>query len=328
MVVLSPGVVAASDFSNGKGPFPARDYNPVRLMFLAMPGEEADVLGPGRSQIRMELAESNVIIFENQTNPTAQAVMKFETFRFAFTYRRGITRGIEGGFEIPVLYRDKGILDPFIISVEDAVRRLSPKRVKFTRGSFGGFSVVRAGDTIVSGDRGDLGLGDIALHAKFEVLNEGNAGVGLALRGAVKLPTGKDDLAFGSGKVDLGLGMALQKRIHTKWKIYFNQSVVFPLGTFLDTGFTLNPISTTILAVEWIWSPRFSWVTQIDFFTSPFHGTGVDALDNTVNEATFGFDYALKPHVLWQVYGTENFNVPDIGAAADFTLGTTISYRF
>lgn len=318
----------ASDFSRGKGPLPARNFNPIQLMFLSLPGEEADVLSRGRSQIRMGVSESSVIISEAHPDPNVDAALKFETFRFAFSFKHGVTDRLEGGIEIPVLYRDKGILDPFIISVEKAASRFSPNRIKFTRGSFGGYYIRRNGETLVSGDRGDYGLGDIVLFSKFLARGEGGGWPTLSLRGAVKLPTGSKGKLFGSGKADLGLGLTLQKMMHPRFVIYFNQNVVFPMGRFLYTGFTLNPISTTVLALEWIWSPKFSWLTQIDLYTSPFHGTGVRVLDLGVGEVAFGFDYALRPHVLWQLFGIENINKPYLGAAADFTLLTTVSYRF
>jgi hypothetical protein len=328
MMLMPVAVTNAFDFSQSKGPLSVRNFNPVQLMFLSLSTEEAELLLPGRSQIRMELAESSIIISEIHPNPDVDATLKFETFRFAFSYRYGITDRMEASLEIPVLYRDKGILDPFITSVEEAVSRLSPNRVEFSRGSFGGYSISRNGEILLSGDRGDFGLGDIVLQVKFLTWTEEGRWPALALRGAVKFPTGKKSELFGSGKMDFGLGVALQKTLHPRFVVYLNQNVVFPMGHFLNTDFSLNPISTTVLAFEWVWSPAFSWLTHLDYYTSPFHGTGVQVLDYSVSEIAFGFGYALRPHVLWQLYGIENFNKPYFGAATDFSLLTTVSYRF
>jgi hypothetical protein len=328
LLLMVPRSTWAWDFSEDKGPLPVRNFNPVQLMFLALPVEQADTLPPGRSQMQFELAESNVIITEEHQAPDVKAVLKFETFRFAFSFKHGITDRLEAGIEVPVLYRDKGILDPFIISVEKAVSRLSPKRVEFSRGSYGGYSIQRNGVTLISGDRYDYGLGDVILQGKFLAWEERPGWPAVSFRGAVKFPTGSKSKLYGSGKVDLGVGLALQKRLSASWVFYLNQNVVFPMGRFLYTGFTLNPISTTIMSMEWIWSPRLSWLTQIDFYTSPFHGTGVRLLDFGASEIAFGFDYALRPHVLWQLYGIENLNKPYLESAADFTLLTAVSYRF
>jgi hypothetical protein len=318
----------ASDYSRLKGPLPTRNFNPVQLMFLALPAEEADVLPPGRFQLRFEVGESNVILSETRSSPSVNAVLKFETFRLAFDVKYGLTKRVEAGLEIPLYYRDKGFLDPFIISMEEAFSDLSPKRIQFSRGSFEGYEIRRNGQLLVSGDRGDSGLGDIALYAKFLGFKETSRRPALSMRGAIKLPTGSHGQFFGRSKTDLGLGLVIQKALHSSWVIYLNQNLVLPVGEFLDTGLTLNPISTTILSLEWIWSSRFSWLTQFDLYTTPFHATGINLLDRGVLELAIGFDYALRPHVLWQLFGIENFNRPYIDAAADFTLVTTITYRF
>ena len=327
-LVWPVSITWASDFQDIKGPFPVRNFNPIQLMFLTLPVEAAPLLPAKRSQIRMEMAESSVILSEQHSNPDVDAVLKFETFRFAFALRYGISDRLEAGIEIPVLYRDKGVLDPFIISIEDAFKRLSPKRLKFSRGAFGGFYIDRNGDRLLSGERGDFGLGDISLHTRYLLWQETPTGSALSVHAGIKLPTGREDLLFGRDQVDLGLGLSLQKRVYPKLALHFSQDVVFPLGRFLSTGFTLNPISTTVLALEWIRSSRFSWLLQFDLYTSPFHGTGVSVLDTGVFELAFGFDYALRPHVLWQLYLIENLNKPFLGSAADFTLATTVSYGF
>lgn len=327
-LAISVPPLFAFDFKGVKGPLPVRNYNPVHLMFLSLPVETAAVLPERRSEIRIELAESNVILSEQASDPDVDAVLKFETYRFAFIFRHGISRDLEGGIEIPLLYRGKGVLDPFITSVEEAFKRLSPKRLEFTRGSFGGYRITRSGEVLLQGQNGDFGLGDIALHGKYRLWTESGKRPALSLRAGVKLPTGRERLLYGRDKTDLGVGMILQKRVHPRLALHLQENVVFPLGKFLSTGFTLNPISTTVLAVEWILSPRFSWLTQFDFYTSPFHGTDVEVLDLGTFELALGFDYALRPHVLWQLYVVENFNVPFFGGSADFSLLTAVSYRF
>jgi hypothetical protein len=45
-------------------------------------------------------------------------------------------------------------------------------------------------------------MGDFVLRAKGKVWDEGSVLPGLSTRVAVKLPTGNEDRAFGSGKLD------------------------------------------------------------------------------------------------------------------------------
>jgi len=315
----------ASQASVGGGPFPTRNYNPVQLLFLSLSPERATTLSQGTYEVRLEVAESNTILIESTSR--VDAILKFETFRSSWQLKYGLTDRLEVGLEVPFLYRDGGFLDPFIISVEKSISHLNPDRIRFTDGKFGGYVIQRDGKTIISGQNRQSGLGDVVLSGKYLVLVEGERQPALALRGAVKLPTGDFDRAFGSGDPDVGVGLALQKTLGNRWVFYLNTSVVFPGGNFGATDLTLKPIYTASLAGEFLWTSRFSVVGQIDYDTTPFHGTGIRILDHGVSEGALGLNYRIRPHLLWQLYGIENFNNP-IGAAADFTLATDVAYRF
>ena len=54
---------------------------------------------------------------------------------------------------------------------------------------------------------------------------------------ALKLPTGDEDRAFGSGEVDVGLGAALEKTLGPV-RIYFNAGLTIP---------TEEPFSETVI---------------------------------------------------------------------------------
>ncbi|MEW6324190.1 MAG: DUF3187 family protein [Nitrospirota bacterium] len=319
-----PAAPLVEGFS-GEGPFPTRNYNPVQLLFLSMPAEAATTLARGAYEVKLEYAESNIIVWEK--TPRVDATLKFETFRFSLQLKHGLTDRLEVGLHVPYLYRNGGFLDPFIISVEKAIASFNVDRLTFTNGSFGGYEITIDGETVISGEDRQSGLGDIVLGGKWLALTETRTRPALAVRAALKLPTGDFGRAFGSEHPDVGVGLALQKSVGRRWSLYLNQSVVFPTGDFGGTDITLWPISSTALAVEFRWTPRFSLVGQVDYFTSPFYNTGTQILDKGVTEAVVGFNYRIRPRVLWQLYGIENFNWP-FGAGADFTLGSDVSFRF
>ena len=315
---------AAEQYASG-GPFPTRDYNPVRLLFLALPAEDAAVLAPGGYQIRLELAESSTS--KDQSSPHATATLKFETFIATLDLRYGLPHDAEVGIEIPLLYRGSGFLDPFIQSVENAFSHLSPDQVSFRSNTFGGYLVTHNGEEIVSGGDRQVGIGDIVLYGKMALLDEGVYRPALAARLAVKFPTGNFDLAFGSGKPDVGVGVAAQKTLGPRWMLYFNQNIVVPIGEFGDSDLTLKPIFSTALIGEFLCKPRFSVVGQFDLYTSPFHGVGVPIMDKGTTELVLGFNYHIRPHALWQLYAIENLNWPE-GGSADFTLATNVTFRY
>jgi hypothetical protein len=323
-IALADDVPPPAEYHAG-GPFPTRDYNPVRLLFLSLPAENAAILAPGGYQIRLELAESSTS--KSQMTSQADATLKFETFRAALDLKYGLPHDVELGIEIPLLYRGSGFLDPFIQSIEEAFSHLSPDRLKFKPDKFGGYLITRYGTDIISGGDRQVGIGDIVLNGKIALLEEGEYIPAVAARMAVKLPTGNFAIAFGSGKPDVGIGVAAQKALGSRWRVYFNQNIVEPIGNFGDSNLTLKPIFSTSIIGEFLWKPSFSIVGQFDGYTTPFHGAGVPILDKGSTELVLGFNYHIRPHALWQLFVIENLNWPE-GGSADFTLATDVTFRY
>ncbi|MBI3812040.1 MAG: DUF3187 family protein [Nitrospirae bacterium] len=182
------GFSLAEQLWEGGGPFPNRNYNPVQLLFLSLPAEKATTLSRGSYGFSLEVAESNTILIESTSR--VDALLKFETFRAALHVKYGFTDRLEIGLEIPYYHRNEGLLDPFIMSMEGAFRSRSLDRIRFTDGSFGGYTIRRDGEIILSGEDHQFGLGDLVFSGKYIVLAEGSGQPAVALRGAIKLPTG------------------------------------------------------------------------------------------------------------------------------------------
>ena len=121
------------------------------------------------------------------------------------------------------------------------------------------------------------------------------------------------------------MGLAAEKAIARSWILFVNLNGIFPTGSF--AGFSLGPAFSSITGAEYRWSSNLSLVAQFDYYSSPYRHTGMNLLDRGVTEATFGFNYRLRPHLLWQVYGVENLDFTR-DSASDFTLSTVITYRF
>lgn len=324
MANCDPLVMADQEWEGG-GPFPVRNYSPIQLLFLSLPPEKAMTLSRGSFEVGVEASESSILLIES--NPQINLLMKFEIFRSALHFKYGLAHQLEIGIEVPYLDRDGGFLDPFIMSIEEGFSNLNPNRVRFANGSFGGYSIRRNGILILSGEDNQSGLGDISLRGKWKILTESRLLPAAAIQGAVKFPTGNFNRAFGSGKMDLGVGLALQKSITNRLNFYFNQTLIFPGGDFGTTDLALNRIDTTVIALEYLWTSRFSLAVQFDYYTSPFHDTGSSILDNGTAEGVLGFYYRIRPRLLWQLYAIENFMNPQ-GSAADLSLTTDITYRF
>ena len=311
----------------GFGPFPARNFQPLQLLVLGMPGDRAAVLKKGRLDVRVDMAVTNSI-FNEQTNPPAfalvRATMKFETLRSGVFLRYGLTDRLEVGIEVPALYRYPGVLNGLITATERAVAEMTRTRESLRETGFA-FHVSKDGRTLFAGGDHELGLGDITLSSKYLMLTQSRRMPAVSLRLAVKVPSGDERRFFGSGHTDVGVGLAVEKALTPKWILYGNVNGVFPTGHI--SGLTLHPAVSGIAAAEYIWSPNFSLIGQFDYYSSVYRNTGIKLLDRGVTEVALGFNYRLRGNLLWQVYGVENVDFIT-GGAADFTLSTVLTYRF
>lgn len=317
-LALPVTVHAATD---GFGPFSTRNFQPIQLMIMAMPGERASVIPKGALDIRVELAETNTILDDFHQPITVR--MKMEQLRSGLFLRYGLTDRLELGVEIPALYRYQGFLDGAIKAVERATTGLNPLRRSHREGFV--YNVTRGNSTLIHGNDNQLGLGDITMYGKYELLRETADLPTVSVRLGVKAPSGDSGRFFGSGHPDFGAGVAVEKKLSPHWIVYANLNGILPTGSI--AGLTLNPAMSAIVAAEYLWTPKLSLVIQFDYFSSPFEDTGSPVLDNGLTEITAGFNYQLRDNLVWQVYGIENLDLIR-KSAPDFTLATCVTYRF
>jgi hypothetical protein len=250
--------------------------------------------------------------------------MKLETVRSGIFFRYGLTERLEVAVEVPAYYRYRGILEGAITAVERVTSGLAPVRKSLKATSFV-FNVRRDGRTLFNGGNGEMGFGDTTLLGKYQLVQESGSQPAVSLRVALKVPSGDATRVFGSGHPDVGIGLALEKRLAAHWIVYGNVNGIFPTGQV--AGLTVQPSMSAIVAAEYLWSRDLSLLGSFDYYSSPFHGTGTPVLDNGVTELAFGFNYRLRENLLWQAYGVENIDFIR-GAAADFTLSTALTYKF
>ncbi|HEX9743249.1 MAG TPA: DUF3187 family protein [Nitrospiraceae bacterium] len=308
--------------AEGLGLFPVRNFQPIQLLFLGMPGDRAAVIPKGTLDVRIELAETSSVF--RDTSAQNSASMHFETLRSGLFFRYGLTDRLEVGLEIPAVHRYRGFMEGVITATERATTGLAPARNALGKSGYV-YDFKKNGQPLFSGGEGDTGLGDITLSGKYRLLAEDARRPAVSARVALKVPSGDEERFFGSGHPDLGVGLALEKTFFEQWVAYGNVNGIFPTGKV--SGLTLKPAMSALAALEYLWTRDFSLVAQFDYYSSPFHGTGSPILDRGVTEVAAGFNYRLRSHMLWQVYGVESVDFIT-GGAADFTLATVVTYRF
>ena len=318
LIFLFPCVVTAEGF----GPFPVRNFNPLQQLVLNLQGDRAAVLKKGTLDARVELA--NTASIYNENSDQASATIKFETLRTGIFLRYGVTDRLELAMEIPGFYRYRGFMEGAIQAVERATTGLSPARNALSQVGYA-YNITRGGQQIVNGTNGAVGLGDMTLMSKFQFMSETSSAPALSARAAIKLPTGDQNEYYGSGSPDFGFGLAAEKSFAGRWVLYGNLNGVVPTGRI--AGLKLQPTISGLVAAEYLWTENLSVTLQFDYYSTPFHGVGLNVLDKGVTEVAAGFSYRMTPHWLWQVYGIENVDFIT-GSAADVTVSTLFTYRF
>ncbi len=232
-------------------------------------------------------------------------------------YRKNIPGLFELGIEVPVLSFSSGFMDDFLEGYHRAFGFSDYGRGARPENEFL-YEVRHNGATVIKARNGRIGLGDIRLTAKKEIL------VGdplVSLRVDVELPTGDASAGLGSGGFDTGLACLVNKRLGDKFMSYINIGTVFPgelkaaetvdLKSFLYGG-------AGVEAGPW---KNFSLVGQILFQSSPFPKTSVPQVDRTAALLSFGARYGTGKTLL-EFSVTED---PNTAGAPDFTLNLTYS---
>lgn len=313
----------AQELSQGLGPLPVRNFQPVQLLFLNLPFERAEVTPQGKWALSFGFTESNTMNEVNQKGEKTELLFDLETTRFVLGAKYGLWNRVEVGLEMPFILRWGGFLDLFIEGVERMVGRLNQNREERPDNSIL-FRFQREGIEVFSQNDTAFGPGDLVLGAKGLVWKEERFLPAIAARFMLKLPTGSEDQLFGSGKPDIGLGLSMQK---TLWRfvLYGNLNYIIPGEVFAEAGLETRNFWTAGFGGEFRWTPRFSLLLQTEFYQSAFEKVGVEELDLDLWELAFGFNFALSPNLLWQFGGIQNMVVE---SGADFSLHSNFVYRF
>jgi hypothetical protein len=305
------------------GPFPIRSLSPVQLLFFQFTPERAVPVPRGAWQVRFDLVEANVLARDQDGEDFY--FFDFELTRANLALQYGAFERLAVGLEIPLLYTWDGFLDNLIKGFEDVTGfqrsiRFDRPQNRFT------YIAEKDGHVALQGGSGALGIGDIALSAKALLRAEGAWAPAVAGRLALKLPTGDDDRALGSGEVDLGLGVALEKGFGPL-RFYLNLGVTIPTGEpFADTGIASLPMLSTFLTGEYHLTERFSLLLQLNGVTPPIRNTGLD-IDHPSYEILAGFNWLLPgSSVVWQAGFMEDLN--NTNRTADFAVFTSWSIFF
>ncbi len=271
------GAKASAAKTLGAEPIPLRSISPLRLLFYQPTPEGAATLGRARAVVSWDLSETNVLHIRNSPATEFDADLNLEITRLLVRFRLGLSDRWDLGFEAPFYRFHDGFLDRTIVDIEDFLGDPKIQR-EFERSQPGAdrfrFFLKRNGEVFFERPGPRSGLGDIAVTAKRRLVEQRGRRPETSLRLALKLPTGRDEHAMGSGDVDIGVGLAADFE-RPRWSLYGNAAVTWPLGDpFEDAGLVTPLLSSGHLG----WARRLGdgWIflAQLAVTSGPFEEAG------------------------------------------------------
>lgn len=245
---------------------PTRNQHPAQLTVLHMDPAPVTVLPAGRIAVRENLAYSSLWL--RGSAGTRRFEMDGEYLRAATRLQLGLGEGLEFGVELPVAHTSGGFLDAFVIDYHswfgfpDQARDTSPRN-EYAIGAS------RNGQSLWSVDEDGFAWLDVPLQLTWTVVEPAEHRPGLALRGAVELPTGDADRGYGSGGVDASLGMLVQHRTGPlSWYGHVQHTFASTPRATRRAGLTFADVSSLGGAVELPLGDTLAALVQVEWETS------------------------------------------------------------
>ncbi|MFH1678485.1 MAG: DUF3187 family protein, partial [Candidatus Omnitrophota bacterium] len=244
-------------------------------------------------------------------------------------FRYGICENAEVGIEVPYISLSRGYLDEFVKGFENSVGATTP-RSRLRQGSYNyNYSFIYNGQNLIKRTNASDGLGDIVLKAKYLVLEEDRRGIkpNASFRAALKLPTGQKDDLLGSGELDYGLGILLDKTLSEKITAYAGCNfIIIEKPSFFSALNLKSNMFSGIIGAEYLLTQRMSIVAQVMGNSTPYPSSGTNALDETAIDVGLGLNYTWKEkqNVSWHFAFTENMNSaasPDVSFNTGWKVG-------
>jgi hypothetical protein len=297
------------------GPFRVRSLSPIQLLFFQFTPARAVPPPRGAWDLHLDIVEANVLARDRHNDDAF--LFDFELTRTNVALEYGLFDRLAIELEVPLLYTWKGFLDDPIKGFEDVTG--FQRTIRFNRPQrLFSYRLQKNGQLVLHGRSGAVGLGDIAVGTKYLLRPEGRWAPALAARAALKLPTGDDDRALGSGEVDVGLGLAVEKTFGPA-RLYFNGGVTIPTGDpFAGSGIDTLPMLSGFLTGEYQLTRHVSLAVQLNGVSPPVRNTGLD-IGKASFEILVGVTLAVPGSPLvWQAGLMEDLN--DTNRTADVAL--------
>ena len=308
-------------------PFRTGNMAPLAQIHGLPVPDSARILAPGEGEVSAVADLANNYTVSAKENESI--IFDGETYRFGLDLRYGLAPGMEAGIEIPFVIHAGGFLDGFIEGFHDAFDFTNGGRELSSRDSLL-YKYSRNGTDRFRVDNSGGGIGDIRLTGGVRLYDDGAAAPRrVALRGALKLPTGDSDRLRGSGSVDFALWLAAGDDYRLgNWghlSIFANAG-----GTVMSKGDVLRNQQRDLVASGAVglgWSPTdwFAITAQTTWHSSLYRGSRLREINNDSLIMTGGFSFAFTERTFLDLALSEDLSV---NTAPDVAFHLALRQRF
>jgi hypothetical protein len=286
----------------------------LALAFVSLEPDKAGALADGSTAIDIRFDYSNIIT--GQENDEELLLLDLEYLRTTAAIKRGLPQQIEIGASIPFYVYYGGFLDPFVSGFHDLLGLPNFLRGMTDDGETR-YELTTGGATPLSGNESFTAIGDVTVHLKKTLVNEGR--YALAARSDVKLPTGSLEKLSGSGATDVGIGAAFD-RITDRWAMYANANYHF-LGQ--PDALRVKDYFSFMAGVDWRFKPRLTAHLQYEHLR-PFVVSQLPIFNEAAQQLALGLRWRYSERFVYEWRFVEDFS----DVSPDFTIAFQLGIRW
>jgi hypothetical protein len=238
-------------------------------------------------------------------------------------FKRLVGANTELGIDIPIVRYGPGFMDNGLetvhksFGIKERYGRSERPHNEFL------FEVARNNKTIINGAPGKTAPGDIMAEVKTAFYK--NEGAILSFQAFLNLPTGDPDSGFGSGDINGGVALLMNKELKSDLVLYVNAGIGLTNKLRAMEEVKLRNYYYCGAGWEWAHTDSILFNLQIIAQTSPFPKTGEKVVDYPSIMASFGGRYKIASRSSIGLAITED---PDSVGAPDIMMGVDYRYRF
>lgn len=310
LVILWGGVPAGADYR----PLSTTNRFPLHLLFLTPRPSSADL--PDRGQWHATAALDYSSTFFEHDNSRWDVLMDMEMTVIDLSLTYGLTPRMALKLDVPLVSMNDGFLDGFLENYHDALSLPNYDRENRPKNTFG-YQATKDGEFWFSGLSDSFEWADITLSVQFEWFGPRTGSTkASSFLCSLKLPTGDESRGYGSGRLDVGFYLPT-RWTSAPWSFYVMPGIAIIQDPKTDGADVSARTSYSLFAgLGYAYKRQWTWLTQLNYYTSPIESTGLDELDKGSMEWSIGFQYLLRKGWIVEFAFCEDFTL----AAPDFNV--------